>query len=419
MKKQIIIVGGGFAGLKLARELSNTDYQVMVIDRNNFHQFQPLFYQVATSRLDASNISFPLRKVFNDSDNVTLRITNVLKVIPEENTLVTEIGNFSYDYLVLATGADTNYFGNENIRQHAFPMKSTVEALYIRMRILQNFEDMYKTQDLGVREGLYNYVIVGGGPTGVELAGALMEMKQYVLPKDYQDLDISKMKIYLVEAGPRLLAAMSEYSSKKAKEYLDGMGVDVMVQTQVKDYDGQWVELADGTKIRSNLLIWAAGVAGNYPEGIDSNIKVRGNRMKVNEFHKVEGYDNIYAIGDISYMETKQFPHGHPQLANVAIHQAGNLAHNFKQKLKGKKFKSFYYTNKGSMATVGRSKAVVDLPKFKFGGFIAWLTWMLLHLLFIMGMRNRIHVFVNWTAAYFNKNSSLRLIFKPYILDDK
>ncbi len=419
MKKQIIIVGGGFAGLKLARELSDSDYKVLVIDRNNFHQFQPLFYQVATSRLAASNISFPLRKVFNGSHNVTLRITNVLKVVPETNTIITEIGDFQYDYLVFATGADTNYFGNENIRKHAYPMKSTVEAMYIRMRILQNFEDMYKTKDEDTKEGLSNYVIVGGGPTGVELAGALMEMKKYVLPKDYQDLDISRMKIYLIEAGPRLLGAMSEFSSKKAEKYLTEMGINVMLQTQVKDYDGKWVELADGTKIRSRLLIWAAGVAGNYPEGIDNAIKVRGNRIKVNEFHQVEGYDNIYAIGDISYMETKEFPHGHPQLANVAIHQADNLAHNFGKLLKDGKLKPFHYKNKGSMATVGRSKAVVDLPKIKFGGFIAWMTWMLLHLLFIMGMRNRIHVFVNWTAAYFNKNSSLRLIFKPYIRDDK
>lgn len=419
MKKQIIIVGGGFAGLKLARELSDSDYKVMVIDRNNFHQFQPLFYQVATSRLAASNISFPLRKVFNGSRNVTLRITNVLKVVPETNTIITEIGYFQYDYLVFATGADTNYFGNENIRKHAYPMKSTVEAMYIRMRILQNFEDMYKTKDEDTKESLSNYVIVGGGPTGVELAGALMEMKKYVLPKDYQDLDISRMKIYLVEAGPRLLGAMSEFSSKKAEKYLTEMGVNVMLKTQVKDYDGKWVELADGTKIRSRLLIWAAGVAGNYPEGIDKAIKVRGNRIKVDEYHQIEGYENIYAIGDISYMETKKFPHGHPQLANVAIHQAGNLAHNFEKLLHDKKLKPFQYKDKGSMATVGRSKAVVDLPKIKFGGFIAWLTWMLLHLLFIMGMRNRIHVFVNWTAAYFNKNSSLRLIFKPYIRDDK
>ncbi|AWM12667.1 NAD(P)/FAD-dependent oxidoreductase [Flavobacterium sp. NRK F10] len=419
MKKQIIIVGGGFAGLKLARELSDSDYKVMVIDRNNFHQFQPLFYQVATSRLAASNISFPLRKVFNGSRNVTLRITNVLKVVPETNTIITEIGDFQYDYLVFATGADTNYFGNENIRKHAYPMKSTVEAMYIRMRILQNFEDMYKTKDEDTKESLSNYVIVGGGPTGVELAGALMEMKKYVLPKDYQDLDISRMKIYLVEAGPRLLGAMSEFSSKKAEKYLTEMGVNVMLKTQVKDYDGKWVELADGTKIRSRLLIWAAGVAGNYPEGIDKAIKVRGNRIKVDEYHQIEGYENIYAIGDISYMETKKFPHGHPQLANVAIHQAGNLAHNFEKLLHDKKLKPFQYKDKGSMATVGRSKAVVDLPKIKFGGFIAWLTWMLLHLLFIMGMRNRIHVFVNWTAAYFNKNSSLRLIFKPYIRDDK
>lgn len=419
MKKQIIIIGGGFAGLKLARKLSDKNYEVLIIDRYNFHQFQPLFYQVATSRIDPSNISFPLRKAFSDTENVNLRITNVTKIIPEANTVVTEMGSFHYDYLVLAMGADTNYFGNENIRKYAYPMKSTLEAVYIRMQILQNFEDMYKAKNYELKEGLENYVIVGGGPTGVELAGALMEMKKFVLPKDYHDLDFSAMKIYLVEAGPRLLGAMSEYSSRKANDYLEKMGVDVMLNTQVKDYDGAWVELGNGEKIRTNMLIWAAGVAGNFPDGLNPDIKVRGNRIKVNHYHQAEGYENIYAIGDVSYMETDSFPKGHPQLANVAIHQADNLASNFIRLDKGKKLHPFHYSNKGSMATIGRSKAVVDLPKLKFGGFLAWLVWMLLHLLFIMGMKNRIQVFINWGAAYFTKNSSLRLIFRPYIRKDQ
>jgi len=415
MKKRIIIIGGGFAGLRLARKLSNTPYEVLLIDKYNFHQFQPLFYQVATARLDPSNISFPLRKVFDDVNNVNIRLAEVKGIVPETNTVLTDLGPYTYDYLVLACGAETNYFGNENIQKHAFPMKSTQDAIYIRMNVLQNFEDTYKVSEDDARQGLLNYVIVGGGPTGVELAGALLEMKKHVLPSDFHDMDFSPMNIYLVEAGPRLLSAMSTRSSEKALQYLTKMGVQVMLNTLVKDYDGKWVQFADGKSIRTNTLIWAAGVKGNFIEGLGPECKARGGRIKVDVHHTVQGYDNIFAIGDVSYMETPKYPQGHPQLANVALGQASNLALNLKRKLKGFPPRAYEYIDKGNMATVGRSKAVVDLPRFHFGGFFAWLVWMGLHLILIMGMKNRIQVFINWAAAYFTKNSSLRLIFKPYV----
>lgn len=417
MKKRIIIIGGGFAGLKLARKLDHSPYEVLLIDRYNFHQFQPLFYQVATARIDASNISFPLRKVFDDSENVNIRVANVQRIEPEAKTVVTDMGNYTYDYLVLACGADTNYFGNENIRRYSFPMKSTMEALHIRMNVLQNFEDMYLAEDEDDRHGLLNYVIVGGGPTGVELAGAFLEMKKYVLPTDYHDMDFSAMNIYLAEAGPRLLSAMSESSSDKAAGYLNKMGVNLLLNTQVKDYDGKWVTFANGEKIRTNTLIWAAGVKANFLEGLKPESMIRGGRVKTDRFHQVEGHPDIFAIGDIAYMETPLYPTGHPQVANVALGHAVNTGTNFKRMLKGKSLKEYEYLDKGTLATVGRSKAVVDIPKprIHFGGFFAWLFWMALHLVLLMGMKNRIQVFINWVAAYFTKNSSLRLIFKPYL----
>lgn len=413
MKKRIIIIGGGFAGLKLARMLNNSDYEILLIDQYNFHQFQPLFYQVASARLDSSNISFPLRKVFHRSKNVLIRVAKVLKIAAEDHRIITDTGIYSYDYLVVATGANTNYYGNKEIESNALPMKSTIEALNIKMTILQNFEDMYAAHNIHEKEGLLNYVIVGGGPTGVELSGALIETKKYVLPKDFPDIDFSPMKIYLLEGSPKVLGAMSEKSSKKAQEYLENMGVQVLTNTIVKNYDGKVITLADGKSIRTNTVIWAAGVIGNVLEGIPSESITRGNRILVNEFHQVQGLKDVYAIGDISLMQTdKKYPNGHPQLANVAQSQASNLAKNFRKLIKNDSaFKAFEYHDKGSMATVGRKKAVVDLPSFHFRGTLAWLVWMMLHLLLIMGMKNRVIVFINWVSAYFSKNSSLRILF--------
>ena len=414
---KLIIIGGGFGGLRLARKLNNAPgIEVTLLDRNNYHQFQPLFYQVATAGLDPSNISFPLRKVFHNSKNVRIRIADLQQIIPDQQKIITSIGEMEYDVLVIATGADTNFFDNASLKENAFPMKSTVEALQLRHRLIQNFEDALEAKSPEELEKLLTLVIVGGGPTGVELSGAVAEMKHFVLPKDYPELDFGKMKIYLLEGMDRTLGAMSEKSSQQSRKYLENLGVTVLTNTIVKDYDGDRVLLDNGNIIRSAIVIWAAGIKGNVPNGIDQNLITKGNRIKVNSFNRVEGCDNIYAIGDIAYMETQQAPKGHPQVAAVAIQQADGLAKNLKKDIKTDHWKAFVYNDKGSMATVGRNLAVVDIPKPKlhFGGFLAWLIWMGLHLLLILGVKNRLFVFLNWLYNYFTYDQSLRLIFKEF-----
>ncbi len=416
-KKQVVIIGAGFAGLKLARKLNNhSNYTITLIDKNNYHQFQPLFYQVATASLDASNISFPLRKIFQKSKNVRIKIAEVNKIIVERNEIETNIGNLVYDYLVIATGADTNYFGNTTVMNNAFPMKTTVEALQLRNQIIQNFEDAATTNSSIELEKLLNIVIVGGGPTGIELSGALAEMKKYILPKEYPEIDFKKMNIYLLEGSNRVLSAMSDGSSKKSSHYLEKMGVVVKTNTIVKDYDGKQVLLEDGNIIPSTLVIWAAGIKGNILNGLDPQLIVKGNRIKVNEYSKVIGTNNVFALGDIAYMETTKYPKGHPQLASVAIDQAKNLATNLKKMANEKHaLNAYVYVNKGTMATVGRKKAVVELekPRMNLYGVIAWLIWMTLHLFLLIGFKNRIMVFINWTYKYFTFDQSLRLLFPP------
>lgn len=418
MALKIIIVGAGFAGLKLARKLNNKPgFDVLLIDKFNYHQFQPLFYQVATAALDASNISFPLRKAFQKSKNVRIRIEEVKQVVPESRLLITETEQLSYDVLVLALGADTNFFGNQNVATNAFPMKSTVEALQIRHRLVQNFEDALLTKDPLQLQKLLNLVIVGGGPTGVEVSGALAEMKKYVLPKDYPEIDFNKMNIYLLEGSDRTLGAMSEKSSEDSCRYLQKLGVTIMKKTVVKDYDGQQVFLDNGQTIPTSTVIWAAGIRGNVPAGIDPSLIVRGNRIKVDRQNKMLGSDNIYVLGDLAYMETPKYPKGHPQVANVAINQADVLAQNLRRiERKANDLYDFEYHDKGSMATVGRNLAVVDLPKPKmhFRGLLAWFIWMVLHLFLILGVKNRLIVFINWIYSYFTYDQSLRLIFKEF-----
>ncbi len=416
---KIIIAGAGFAGLKLARSLNNKPgYDVILIDKYNYHQFQPLFYQVATAGLDASNISFPLRKVFQKSKNVRVRMAEIKKINTLENKIETDIGSFDYDHLVIATGADTNFFGNVQLQQAAFPMKSTVEALQLRHRLLQNFEDALQVTDKVELEKMLSVVVVGGGPTGVEVSGALAEMKKYVLPKDYPELDFNAMKIYLLEAGTKTLAAMSDKSSSQSAEYLNHLGVQLLTNSIVENYDGETVRLKNGSTIAAKTVIWAAGIKGNIPTGIDPNLIARGNRIKVNRYNQVNGFLNMYALGDVAYMETQKYPNAHPQVANVAINQAKTLAENFERMLNGNShfLKEFEYHDKGSMATVGRNLAVVDLPKPKlhFGGFMAWLIWMGLHLLLLVGVKNRIQVFVNWIYNYITYDQNLRLIFKEF-----
>jgi NADH dehydrogenase len=420
---RVIIIGCGFAGLKLARSLNNKpDIEVLIIDKNNYHQFQPLFYQVATAGLDASNISFPVRKLFQHSKNVRFRLTEVQEIKVAENKIVTGIGDFSYDVLVLATGADTNFFGNEKMQQNAFPMKSTAEALQLRHHIIDNFEDAL-VADADELEARMTVLVVGGGPTGVELSGAIAEMGKYILPKDYAELDFSKMKIILVEGSPKTLGVMSEKSSEQSQHYLQSLGVTVKTNTVVKDYDGTTAILSTGETIKTKTLLWAAGVKGNIPNGIDASMLVKGNRIKVDHYSKVIGTENIYAIGDIAYMETPEYPHGHPQLANVAINQGKNLALNLKHQVDGNKHlqAEFKYKDKGTMATVGRNLAVVDIPKPKlhFGGWFAWLIWMSLHLMLILGVKNKLQIFINWLYKYFTYDQNLRLRVRNSYRADK
>jgi NADH dehydrogenase len=418
---KVVIVGAGFGGLRLARKLNNKPgFEIILIDRFNYHQFQPLFYQVATAGLDASNISFPLRKVFQRSKNVKIRLAELKQVLPEQHKIITDAEEISYDALVLATGADTNFFGNEKIANNAFPMKSTVEALQLRYRLLLNFEKALTTTDEEELQRLMNIVVVGGGPTGVEVAGALAEMKKFVLPKDYPELDFSRMNIWLLEAAGRTLAAMSDKSSKQSQKYLERLGVKVLTKTLLKEYNGENINLSDGKQIASATVIWAAGLKGNIPGGIDKNLIARGNRIKVDRLCRAGSYNyNIYAIGDLAYMETPKYPNGHPQVAPVAMQQADLLAYNFKmieRKSRGDMLYEFEYKDKGSMATVGRNLAVVDIPKprLHFGGFFAWFIWMSLHLMLILGVKNRFFVFCNWLYNYITYDQNLRLIFKEF-----
>ncbi|HEX8356690.1 MAG TPA: NAD(P)/FAD-dependent oxidoreductase [Segetibacter sp.] len=417
---KVVIIGAGFAGLKMAESLNNKGgFEVVLIDKFNYHQFQPLFYQVATAGLDASNISFPLRKAFHKSKNVRIRLTKVSGVVPAENKIETEIGDIDYDVLVIASGADTNFFGNKQLVEYAFPMKSTIEALQLRHRLIENFENVVVSNDEREKQKLMTIVIVGGGPTGVELGGAIAEMKKYNLPGDYPEIDFSKMKVYLLEGTAVTLGPMSKKSQEQSQKYLEKLGVTVKLNTILKEYDGETATLSTGEKIETTTVIWAAGIKGNVPDGIDPSLIVKGNRIKVDRFNKVLGQQNIYALGDVASMETPKFPNGHPQVANVAINQAKNLANNLRRmemKSNPDRLEEFEYNDRGSMATVGRNLAVVDIPKPKlhFGGFFAWLIWMFLHLVLILGVKNKIQVFINWIYNYITYDQSLRLIFKVF-----
>jgi len=411
-----VIVGGGFGGLRLARKLNNKPgFEVTLLDRFNYHQFQPLFYQVATAGLDASNISFPLRKAFHNSKNTRIRLGELREIIPAANKIVTDNGDITYDALVIATGAGTNFFGNQQLAANAFPMKSTIEALQLRNHLIQNFEDATIAGDPATKEILLTVVVVGGGPTGVEISGAIADMRSYVLPKDYPELDFKQMKIYLLEGSPKTLASMTEQSSVQSRKYLQKLGVEVITGTVVKDYDGKTVTLGNGETIKTATVIWAAGIKGNIPAGIQADLIAKGNRIRTDRHNLVLGTDNVYAIGDVAYMETPLYPNGHPQVAQAAMQQADTLAENLVRiESKSALRYEFEYYDKGSMATVGRNLAVVDLPKPKlhFGGFFAWLIWMGLHLMLILGVKNRFFVFCNWLYNYITRDQSLRLILK-------
>ena len=410
MVKDIIIIGAGFAGLRMANLLNNhSRFKITLIDKNNFHQFQPLLYQVAIGGLDASNISFPLRSIFRNSKNVTIYQEEVLEIDSLNHQVITRSINLAYDYLVIATGATTNYYGNGQVQRFAYSMKSTLEALQIRNHLIEHLE-LASTKDIDL-----NIVLVGGGPTGVELSGALAELKRDTLAKEYPLVNIERMNIYLLEGSGKLLGNLSEVSSRKAADYLKEMGVIVKTNAMVKSFDGQIILLQDGNIISSSFVIWAAGVKGNYPKGIDNAIFPATQQITVDEFNLVTGSNNIFAIGDIALMTSTLYPKGYPQLASVAIDQATNLAKNFQREAMNQPKLPFKYIDKGSMATIGRHKAVVDLsyPKWSFQGLFAWVIWMSLHLFLLIGFKNKIMVFINWVYKYFIHDQSLSLYFKP------
>jgi len=408
---RVVIVGGGFGGLQLAKHLNPRLFQVVLIDKENYHTFQPLLYQVATAGLEPDSIAYPLRKIFQKRPNFYFRMTEVEKVDPDEKFIFSSIGKLPYDHLVLATGTVTNFFGNDKLEKIAMGMKSVPEALNIRSLILQNFEAALLTDNFKEREALMNIVIVGAGPTGVELSGALAELRNHVLPKDYPDLDFRRMSINLVEGADQVLPVMSDSSSKKAQKYLDKLGVQVWLNTMVKNYDGFEIDTG-GKPMFTKTLIWAAGVQCEEMNGISSEHLARGNRIKVDRFNRVEGYDSLYAVGDLAYMETPLFPKSMPQVAQPAIQQGKALAKNLTRMVKGKEMKEFEYNDPGTMATIGRTRAVVEIGKFKSQGAFAWLIWMFVHLMALVGFRNRVVVFFNWTYNFFNYNRDIRLIIR-------
>ncbi len=412
---RIIIIGGGFAGLAIVEKLRNKPVQVVLIDKNNFYQFQPLFYQVATSGLEPDNIVFPFRKQIGRSKNIVFRLAEVIEINAKENMVVTNKGTINYNFLVLATGTTTNFFGMKNLERNSLGMKDIRDSLNIRHMMLQNLEQAAITCDEDERDALTNLVIVGGGPAGVEMAGALAEFCKYILPKDYPEYPASIMKIYLLEAADKLLSAMSENASSKTLTYLKNLHVDVMLHESVTDYDGEIVRTKSGRKIYARNLIWTAGVKGQMPDGIDKQAIVKGNRLKTNEHLLVEGYKNVFAIGDLAAQISKEMPKGHPQVAQVAIQQGRFLAKAIMEIIEKKPLTNgFAYKDKGSLATVGKRRAVADLGKLKFSGYTAWLLWSLVHLMSISGFRNKLLVGLNWAVSYFSYDKSNRLIIRNF-----
>ncbi|MEH6680454.1 MAG: NAD(P)/FAD-dependent oxidoreductase [Sediminicola sp.] len=414
-KKRIVIVGGGFAGISLAKKLKGLNAQIVVLDKHNYHTFQPLLYQVSTSGLEPDSIAYPIRKILYKLEDFHFRLAMVQTIDTNSSTIVTDIGTLAYDYLVIATGTKTNFFGNASIQANAMPMKNVPQALNIRSLMLQNFEKADDSMEESEKHMLMNFCIVGAGPTGVELAGALAELKKNVFPKDYQHLDMQGMHIHLFEGADRVLPTMSEHASQKAAHFLNELGVKIHLNTLVKDYDGRIVTLNNGETIATKNFIWTAGVTGAAIDGFSAEQVVdRVNRYKVNTFNQIEGFSNVFAIGDIAYMVSPEYPKGHPQVAQPAIQQGEHLAKNLALLLTGRPMEPFVYKDKGSMATVGRNRAVVDLHKLRFGGFFAWFIWMFVHLMALVGFRNRVIVFFNWVYNYINFDKAARLIVRPY-----
>jgi len=411
--KRLVILGGGFAGLTLARKLAKSNFQIVLVNKHNYHQFQPLFYQVATAGLEPSAIAFPLRKVFQNNKNIHFRKAEIKSVNFDKKVVHTSVGTIHYDYLVNAMGAGSNFFGNKEIQKRAWGLKSIPESLALRNHILMNFERASSIDNEKKRQELLTIVIVGGGPTGVEVAGALAEMRKWIIPRDYHEIDHRKVKIAVVEASGKLLGHMTEKSHRAAEDFLKSLEVEVYNGIAVKSYDGEEVTLSNGEKLPCSTLVWAAGVKGMPVEGIPEELIDKRDRVMVDEFNRIKGFEHEFAIGDLATMETKDYQHGHPQVAQVAIQQARLLAKNLLRLEKGEELKPFRYNDKGTMATIGRNKAVVDLPQFSFKGFWAWLVWMIVHLMSIVGVKNRLLIFINWVWNYIFYDQSLRLIISP------
>jgi len=412
---RVVIIGGGFAGVALAKKLSKRDVQVVLLDKHNYHTFQPLLYQVSTGGLEPDSIAYPIRKILKDFPNFFFRLANVNEINTNKNKVITDIGELKFDFLVVATGSKTNFFGNSEIEKNSMAMKTIPQSLNLRSLILENFEEALLTSDLHERNALMNFVIVGGGPTGVELAGALAEIKKGILPKDYPDLDTRLAQIHIIQSSDCILKGMSEKASNKAEDFLEKLGVNIWKNVRVTNYDGKTVTTNTDLIFETATVVWAAGVKGATIKGLDAETLVtRGNRILVNTFNQVKGFENIFAIGDIACLESDEFPCGFPMMAQPAIQQGEQLGDNLLELLENKPMKPFVYKDKGAMATIGRNKAVVDLKRFKFQGVFAWYVWMFVHLFFLIGFRNRMVVFINWVYNYVRFDREARLIIRPF-----
>ena len=409
----VVIVGGGFAGLEFAKRLRGEPVHVTLVDKHNYHTFQPLLYQVATGGLEADSIAYPLRKVFREADNVDIRWAEVYAVDTERRVLATSLTDIHYDYLVLATGSTGNYYNFEPVKERLLTLKTVPDALNLRSYLLQNFEKAVAEGNPAYFEELINVAIVGGGPTGLELAGAIGEMKKYILPLDYPDIDLARMRIVLFQSGEQLLKGMSDHASRKSLQYVRELGVEVHLNDRVTDYDGDVLRTESGFELRTDTVIWTAGVRATFPDGLPGQC-VETGRIRVDDHNRVFGLERVFAIGDAAQMDTHDYPRGHPMLAPVAQQQGELLARNLLRHLRGQAMRPFVYDDKGTMATVGRNRAVVDLPNFRFAGFFAWVTWMLVHVMLLVGFRNKLAAMLDWTINYLTYDSPMRLIIRPF-----